>query len=282
MLANGTTTVEAKSGYGLSVRSEMMSLETIKYWNERHPLEIIPTFLGAHDVPDEYRSKRGEYIRILIEEMIPEVATKSLARFCDVFCEKGVFTIDESRRILEVARKNGLGLKLHADELESTGGAQLAVELRAVSADHLIAVSDEGVKALSASRTVAALLPGTSYSLGREKYAPGRRLIDAGAIVALATDCNPGSNYSESIPMMISLATLKYKLTAAEAWSAATVNGAAALGLAGERGQIEEGREADVVVWDARDYREIPYHYGVNLVRNVIKSGKDVFTHSQV
>jgi imidazolonepropionase len=209
--------------------------------------------------------------------MIPEVAIKSLAKFCDVFCEKGVYSVEESRKILDVARKHGLGLKLHADELESTGGAQLAVELEAISADHLIAVSDAGVKALSASRTVAALLPGTSYSLGRETYAPGRKLIDAGAIVALATDCNPGSNYSESMPMMISLATLKYKLTAAEAWSAATVNGAAALGLAGERGQIEEGRVADVVVWDAKDYREIPYHYGVSLVRHVVKDGKRVF-----
>lgn len=278
MIANGTTTVEAKSGYGLSTQSELMSLETVKYWNERHPLEIVPTFLGAHEIPDEYRSKREQYIQILIEEMIPEVAKRSLAKFCDVFCEKGVYTVEESRKILDVARKNGLGLKLHADELESTGGAELAVELGAVSADHLIAVSDEGVRALSASRTVAALLPGTSYSLGRENYAPGRKLIDAGAIVALASDCNPGSNYSESIPMMISLATLKYKLTAAEAWSAATVNGAAALGLAGERGQVEEGREADVVVWDAKDYREIPYHYGVNLVSHVIKSGKRVFS----
>ncbi|HSG99342.1 MAG TPA: amidohydrolase family protein, partial [candidate division Zixibacteria bacterium] len=158
-----------------------------------------------------------------------------------------------------------------------SGGAQLAVELKAASADHLIAVSEAGVKALSASRTVAALLPGTSYSLGA-KYAPGRQLIDAGAIVALATDCNPGSNYCESVPMIISLACVNYKLTAAEAWSAATVNGAAALGLAGQRGQIEEGRLADVVVWDARDYREIPYHYGVNLVRHVVKAGKRVYS----
>lgn len=279
MLAHGTTTIEAKSGYGLSAQSEMLSLETIKHWNERHPIDIEATFLGAHEVPDEYRSKREEYIKILINEMIPEVAQRSLAGFCDVFCEKGVFTVAESQEILEAAAKYGLGLKLHADELESTGGAQLAVQLKATSADHLIAVSEAGIKALASSRTVATLLPGTSYSLGLEKYAPARQLIDKGAIVALATDCNPGSNYTESIPMIISLACLKYRMTAAEALTATTVNGAAALGLSGKRGQLDEGLPADIIVWDAHDYREIPYHYGVNLVKRVIKSGKLVVSH---
>ncbi len=281
MLSLGTTTVEAKSGYGLSTRSELMSLETIRYWNERHPIEIIPTFLGAHEVPDEFRSNREEYIKILIEEMIPEVAKQNLARFCDVFCEEGVFTVEETGRILEAAGKYGLRFKLHADELKSSGGAELAVKLGAVSADHLIAVSKPGIKALSSSNTVATLLPGTSYSLGLGKYAPARDLISKGGIVALATDCNPGSNYSESMAMMVSLGCLHYRMSPAEALSAATVNGAVALGLAGERGQLEEGRHADFVVWDAKDYREIPYHYGVNLVTNVVKSGKLVVSDKE-
>lgn len=274
MLGCGTTTVEAKSGYGLSTKSELLSLEIIEYWNKRHPIELIPTFLGAHEVPDEYRSRRAEYVSLVVEEMLPQVAERKLAKFCDVFCDKGVFSLEESRLILEKARKCGLGLKIHADELVATGGAQLAVELGAISADHLIAVSPEGIKALSASRTVAALLPGTSYSLGMEKYAPARKLIDRGGIVALATDCNPGSNYCESMPMVISLACLKFRMSPAEAFSAATVNGAVALGLGADRGQLVEGRLADAVVWDAQDYREIPYHYGVNLVVNVIKAGK--------
>ncbi|MFQ5606731.1 MAG: imidazolonepropionase [Candidatus Zixiibacteriota bacterium] len=277
MLRNGATTVEAKSGYGLSTESELLSLETVDYWNNRHPIEIIPTFLGAHEIPDEYRQNRDEYIRLLTNEMLPQVSERKLAQFCDVFCEKGVFSIEESRHILNTARKCGLGLKLHADELVSTGGAQLSVELGAISADHLVAVSAEGIKALSASRTVATLLPGTSYSLGMERYAPARRLIDRGGIVALATDCNPGSNYCESVPMIISLACLKYRMSPAEAISAATVNGAVALGMGDKRGQLVDGRQADVVIWDAQDYREIPYHYGVNLVSHVVKAGKLVF-----
>lgn len=276
MMAHGTTTVEAKSGYGLSTGSELMSLEIIKYLNERHPLEIIPTFLGAHEVPDEHRSNRSEYIKILINEMLPQVSEKNLANFCDIFCEKGVFSVDESREILKAAAKYGLGLKLHADELDSSGGAELACELGAISADHLVSVSPEGISALARSNTVATLLPGTTYSLGLKNFAPARELIERGAIVALATDCNPGSNYCESMPMIISLACVSFRLTPAEAICAATVNAAAALGLAGKRGQIRIGGTADLVVWDAKDYREIPYHYGVNLVREVIKSGKVV------
>ncbi|MCH7878106.1 MAG: imidazolonepropionase, partial [candidate division Zixibacteria bacterium] len=276
MLGCGTTTVEAKAGYGLSTQSEILSLEIVEYWNKRHPIEIIPTFLGAHEVPDEFLTRRDEYVSLVVEEMLPQVAEKKLARFCDVFCEKGVFTLEQSQLILEKARKVGLGLKIHADEIVATGGAQLAVELGATSADHLIAVSPEGIKALSASRTVAALLPGTSYSLGLEKYAPARKLIDRGGIVALATDCNPGSNYCESMPMVISLACMKFHMSPAEVFSAATVNGAVALGLGNQRGQLVEGRLADAVVWDAQDYREIPYHYGVNLVVNVVKAGKRV------
>jgi len=281
MLRHGTTTVEAKSGYGLSLEAELLSLSALASFRDRHPLEIVPTFLGAHDIPDEYRSNRAGYVSLVINEMIPRVAAGGLARFCDVFCEEGVFSPDETRRILEAARASGMKSKLHADEFKSSGAAELAVRLGAVSADHLMAVSDHGVAALASSSTVATLLPGTSYTLGAKVFAPARKLIDAGAVVALATDCNPGSNYCESMAMTISLACVHLRLTPAEALSAATVNGAAAVDLSGARGQIDVGRIADVIVWDAADYREIPYHYGVNLVRQVIKAGKVAADNTQ-
>ncbi len=275
LLSYGVTTIEAKSGYGLSTESEIKTLQIIKNLNETHPIDLIPTFLGAHEVPDEYREDRETYIEILINEMIPRVASEKLAEFCDIFCEEGVFDIEESRRIMTTAKNHGLKLKFHADELASTGGAELASELGAVSADHLVYISDTGIEAMAESGTVAVLLPGTSFSLAGN-YAPARKLIDRGATVALSTDCNPGSSFTESLPLMITLAALQYRMTAAESLSAVTVNAACALDRGGKIGQLKPGLPADIALWNMSDYRELPYHYGINLVRIVIKRGKIV------
>jgi imidazolonepropionase len=276
MLQYGTTTAEVKSGYGLSTEAEIKSLEIIRKIQETHSLDLIPTFLGAHEVPDEYRDKRERYIELLINEMIPKVASEKLAEFCDIFCEEGVFDIKESRRIMAEAIKHGLKLKFHADELASTGGAELAAELGAVSADHLGFISDSGIKAMAKAGTVGVLLPGTTFSLGLDHYAPARKMIEGGMIVALSTDCNPGSSFTESLQIIITLACLNYKLTPAEALSAVTVNAACAVGREGQLGQLRSGRIADMVLWNMNDYRELPYHYGVNLVAKVIKRGKVV------
>ena len=275
LLSFGVTTIEAKSGYGLSTESEIKTLQIIQNLNETHPIDLIPTFLGAHEVPDEYREDRETYIEILINEMIPRVVSENLAEFCDIFCEEGVFDISESRRVMSSAQKQGLQLKFHADELASTGGAELAAELKAISADHLVYISDNGIRAMAESGTVAVLLPGTSFSLAGN-YAPARKLIEEGAVVALSTDCNPGSSFTESLPLMITLAGLQYKMTAAESLSAVTVNAACALDRGGKIGQLKAGFPADIVLWNMSDYRELPYHYGVNLVDKVIKRGKIV------
>lgn len=276
LLSHGVTTIEGKSGYGLSTESEVKSLRVLKDLNERHPIDIVSTFLGAHEVPDEYRDKREDYISLIIEEMIPAVVKENLAEFSDIFCEEEVFDIEESRRIQSAAAKAGLRLKFHADELASTGGAELAAEMKAVSADHLVYISEAGMKAMAASGTVAVLLPGTTFSLGGKQYAPARKMIEKGMVVSLSTDCNPGSSFTESLPMIISLAAVQMKLTAAEALSAATVNAAVAIDRGGKLGQLVTGRQADLVIWDMADYRELPYHYGVNLVAKVVKRGKTV------
>lgn len=276
MLAHGTTSIEAKSGYGLSTEAEIKSLEIIRQLNEREVIDLYPTFLGAHEVPDEYQQHRTDYIELLIKEMIPAVAGRKLAIFCDVFCEEGVFSVEESRAILKAAEKVGMRPKLHADELKETGGAELAAQLKAVSADHLVFASNKGIAALADSDTVAVLLPGTSYALGLEKVAPAREMINQGVIVALATDCNPGSSMTESLPMIISLAAVKYRMTAAESLSAVTVNAACAIGQGEKLGRLEVGLPADLVIWDMNDYREMPYHFGVNLAKTVIKKGKVV------
>ncbi|MCP4706652.1 MAG: imidazolonepropionase [candidate division Zixibacteria bacterium] len=276
MLSYGTTTIEAKSGYGLSTESEIKSLEIINNLNETQPIDLIPTFLGAHEVPDEFRDKREKYIDLLINEMIPKVVENKLAEFCDIFCEKDVFNIEESRKIMKAAQKHGLKLKFHADELGASGGSELAAELGAVSADHLVHISDNGIKAMAEAGTVAVLLPGTCFSLGLKDYAPARKMIESGIVVALSTDCNPGSSYTESLPMIISLAGLNYKLTAAESISAVTVNAACAIDRGGKIGMLTTGLTADIVLWKINDYRELPYHYGVNSVHKVIKGGKIV------
>ncbi len=276
MLSYGVTTIEAKSGYGLSVESEIKQLEVIRDLNAVHQIDLIPTFLGAHEFPDEYRDRHDEYINIINNEMIPIVVENKLAEFSDIFTEEGVYTIEESRAVQTVAKKAGLKLKFHADELESVGGGELAAELGAISADHLVYISDNGIKAMASAGTIAVLLPGTTFSLAGKQYAPARKMIESGVAIALSTDCNPGSSYSESLPFMASLSALQMKMTAAEAFSAITVNAACAIDRAGQLGQLKPGLPADIVIWDMNDYRELPYHYAVNLVRKVIKQGKVV------
>lgn len=272
LLAHGTTTVEVKSGYGLDLETELKQLRVVQVL-AAGPQNLIPTFLGAHEIPAEYRSRRGDYVDLVVEEMLPAVADASLARFCDVFCEPGVFTINESRRILQSAKALGFGLRLHADELDASGGAELAAELGAASADHLAAISETGVQALAASGTVATLLPGTMTFLGKRDQAPARRLIDAGVPVALATDFNPGSSPTPSLPLMMTLGMSQMGMRAAETVIAVTVNAAASLGMADHAGQIAEGFRADMVCFGVDDWREVPYWYGANLVRQVWCAG---------
>ncbi|RKX27365.1 MAG: imidazolonepropionase [Candidatus Zixiibacteriota bacterium] len=276
MLRYGVTTIEAKSGYGLSTDAELKQLEVIRDLNQTHSIDLVPTFLGAHEIPDEYRNQRNEYIDIIINEMLPAVIKDNLAEFSDIFTEEGVYDIEESRKIQQAARDAGLGLKFHADELKSVGGAELAAEMGAISADHLVYISDAGISALAKSGTVAVLLPGTTFSLSGKQYAPARIMIEEGVTIALSTDCNPGSSFSESLPFMISLAALEMKMTAAEALSAVTVNAACAINRGGKIGQLQPEMPADFVIWDMADYRELPYHYAVNLVTRVIKSGQVV------
>lgn len=274
MLRLGTTTVEAKTGYGLNTEQEVRALRLLERLDESHPIEILPTFLGAHDFPDEYRDDREAYVRLICEEMLPRVAAETRARFCDVFCEDGVFTSEQARRILSEARRRGLDLRLHADEFAPVGGAELAAELGALSADHLLEVTEHGLLALRHSSVTAVLLPATSFSLGSERYAPARRMIQMEIPVALATDCNPGSAMCESMPLVLSLACLELGMTPAEAITAATANAAASLGLGGDRGRIAPGLRADLQLLDAPSYVTLAYHLGVGHVRQVWKDGR--------
>ena len=261
----GITTVEVKSGYGLTMDDELKVLRVIAKLREVSPLRIVPTFLGAHEIPLEHRGSqraRDAYVELLVNEMIPRIASEKLARFADVFCEAGVYTVDESRQILVAARSRGLLLKLHADELTPFGGAELAAELDATSADHLAAVSADGVRALAASQTVATLLPGTMLFLGKSARAPARQLIQSGVPVALATDFNPGTSPTPNLPLILTLGVSQLGLSVAETLTAATVNGAAALALADRVGQIAPGFSADLALFDIRDIRELPYWYG--------------------
>ncbi len=276
MLAHGVTTVEAKSGYGLDRETEIRQLEVARELDRRHPVDVVATFLGAHAVPEEYRGRPSAYIDFLIAEVLPEVASRRLARFCDVFCETGVFSPQEARRILQAAADLGLGMKIHADEMSALGGAELAAELGAVSADHLLHVSPAGVAALARAGVVAVLLPMTAFSL-REPYAPARAILEAGGAVALATDFNPGSCCSESIPLLAALGAVALGLTAGEIVTALTINAAAALGLASSIGSLEVGKQGDLVVLDAPSHRHLPYRLGVNLVERVVKRGRIVF-----
>lgn len=277
VMASGTTTVEIKSGYGLSLEDELKTLRVIQRLSYQLPCRIVPTVLGAHEIPLEYRSsgeRREEYISLVCDVMLPSVAREGLAAFADVFCEPGVFTVDESRRILSAAHRLGFALKIHADELEGSGGAELAAELGAASADHLAAISPAGIAALAASDTVATLLPSTMLFLGREKQAPARALIDAGVAVALATDFNPGTSPLTNFGVVLTLAVSRLHMRVDEAFLAATANGAAALQLASTVGQIAPGFSADLALWDVTDYREIPYWFGERLCRASWVRGK--------
>ena len=273
----GVTTVEVKSGYGLSVDDELKTLRVIARLAGDLPLRIVPTWLGAHEIPLEYRTAtdgRARYIELLVNDMLPPIAAAGLAKFADVFCEQEVYTPDEARTILSAARKAGLALKLHADELTASGGAELAAALGATSADHLAAISDSGIRALAGAGTVATLLPGTMLFLGKTAQAPARRLIEAGVPVALATDFNPGTSPTVNLPLILTLAVSQLRLSAAEALVAATVNGAAALGLADRVGQLAPGFVADIALFEAEDYRELPYWYGDRRCRASWTCGK--------
>ncbi len=274
MLAQGTTTIEAKSGYGLSLESEIKMLEVIKELNEKTPMNVISTFLGAHEYPEEYKDNHEKYIEILVNKMLPKVAEKHLADYCDIFCEEHVFDIEESRLILRHAKKLGFKIRMHADELEPIGGAELAAELGAVSADHLVAASDKGIKQMKKNNVIPILLPGTTFSLGLEKYAPARKMIEAGLPVALATDFNPGSCNCDSMQTVISLACLQMNMLPAEAIVASTLNAAYSLEIDDRVGSIEAGKEADLLIMDMPSYQYLPYHLGSSCVDKGIKKGK--------
>lgn len=277
LAAGGVTTVEIKSGYGLTVHDELRTLRVIGRLAAAGPLNIVPTCLGAHEVPLEYRERpdgRAAWIDCLTNELYPAVAAERLARFADVFCEPGVFTVPETRRLLTAARYHGLELKLHADELHDGGAAALAAEMGATSADHLAAISLEGIAALAASSTVATLLPATMLFLGTGRQAPARAMIEAGAAIAVATDLNPGTSPLQSFPLVLTLAVSQLRLSASEAWIAATVNGAAALGLADSTGQLREGFRADIAVHAADDFRALPYWFGERLCRMAWAGGR--------
>jgi imidazolonepropionase len=275
--AYGTTTVEAKSGYGLDVANELRILGLHKELAAEQPLEIVSTFLGAHVVPAEFRGKvdgAEKYIALLTEKLMPEVAAEKLAEFCDVFCDRGAFTRAQSKRILEAGKKCGMAPRLHAEQLSRTGAAQLAVELGAASCDHLEQVNKSDIRALGKSKTVATLLPGCDFHLGLQKYAPARKLIDAGAIVSLATDYNPGTSPTLSMPMILSLACTQLRMTPAEAIAAATINAGYALRREKTIGSLEVGKQADIAVFEVADYREIPYYFGVDHCWMTLKRGR--------
>jgi imidazolonepropionase len=276
MLFQGTTTAEVKSGYGLNLSDELKQLRAIRTLQKTQPVELVPTFLGAHAIPVEYRGDPDAFVELVIREMLPAVERAGLAECCDVFCEEGVFTVEQSHRILQAARTLGFKLKLHADEIVPLGGAELAAELEALSADHLVAITGKGIEKLAASKTVAVLLPATTFCLMGTKYAPAREMIAAGVAVALAGDFNPGSSPVNSLPVVMGIACRQLKMTPAEAISAVTINAAHAIGRASELGSIEVGKKADLVIFDAADYRSIAYRFGTNLVEKVIKSGRPV------
>jgi len=277
--ANGTTTLEAKSGYGLDVTSELKILNLHQELLREQPLEIVSTFLGAHVVPTEYRGTPGgpqRYVSMLIHRLIPEVAERKLAEFCDVFCDRGAFSRAQSEQVLEAGERNGLVPRIHAEQLTRTGAAQLGMQLGAASCDHLEQVNHTDIRALGKSRTVATLMPGCDFHLGLKQYAPARSLIDAGAIVSLATDYNPGTSPTLSMPMILSLACTQLRMTPAEAITAATINGAYALRRDKDIGSLEVGKRGDVAIFDVEDYREIPYYFGVNKCWMTIKNGEIV------
>ncbi len=276
MLSFGVTTVEGKSGYGLDEETEIKQLEAMVELNTIHPVDIVRTFLGAHSVPVDYKDRDDQFIDYMVGTVIPKVVHHNLAEFCDVFCEKGFFSLEQSKRLLLKAKELNLKLKIHADEIISLGGTELAAELNATSADHLTKASDDGIAKLAKSGVVATLLPGTAFGL-KKPLARGRYIIDQGCAVALATDLNPGSCFSESIPLLFALATLYMGITTEEAVTALTINGAAAVDRADTIGSIDVGKAGDLIILEFPSYKYIPYHMGVNCVEKVIKKGNLVF-----
>ncbi len=274
-LNTGTSVIEAKSGYGLSVDDELKSLRVIRRLNEALPLELVPTFLGAHEIPDEYQNRRDAYISLLTQEMIPQAAEAELAEYCDVFADKGVFTREEAEKIFTAALENGLKLRVHSDEFENLGVTELAAEMGAASADHLLVISENGIKAMKAAGTVAILLPGTAFFLGKADYAPARNIWDAGVTVALASDFNPGSSMTQNLQLIMTLACTQMRLTPLEAWQAVTINAARSLQREKSIGSIEIGKRADIALWNVSDYRIVPYWFGKNHLQSLWLGGKN-------
>ncbi|QNO14853.1 imidazolonepropionase [Alkalicella caledoniensis] len=273
MLSMGVTTVESKSGYGLTLDTELKQLKVSNQLNDQHCVDVFSTFLGAHAIPEKYKSNPDKFVDEIID-MLPEV--KPFAEFCDVFCEEGVFTVEQTERIFLEAKKHGFKLKIHADEIVPTKGAQLAAKLGCISADHLLAIDEEGMLEMAKANTIAVLLPGTSFNLMSKRYAPAQEMIKKGVPIALSTDYNPGSCPTENPQLIMTLACLNMKLTPAQALAAFTINGAHSLNLAGDRGSLEIGKLADIVIFDCTNVDYIPYHFGINHVTDVFKRGKKV------
>jgi imidazolonepropionase len=281
MLSLGTTTVEAKSGYGLDLETELKMLEVIRELNEEGPMTVIPTFMGAHEIPPEFRQTPEAYVDLVITRMIPEVAERKLARFCDVFCETGVFSVEQSERIFRAANNVGLEPRVHADELTDLGGAAMSARIQARTADHLLFASDEGIRLLAEAGVIAVLLPGTAYFLHLDRYARARDMIAAGVPVALATDFNPGSCMTESMPLILNMACTQMRMLPAEAITASTINAAWGIGEEDCVGSLEVGKQADILILDAPNHEHLCYHFGVNLVEAVVKNGKVVVEAGQ-
>jgi imidazolonepropionase len=281
MAMYGITTVEAKSGYGLDHETEMKQLRVVKEANDKHPLDIVSTFLGAHAIPENYKGNPEAFL-VYMSELFEVIREENLAEFVDIFTETGVFSVPQSRRYLMKAKEMGFGLKIHADEIDTLGGTELAVELGAISGDHLAVTSDEGIEKLANSDTIGVILPGTSFYLGKDDYARARQMIDAGAAIAISTDFNPGSSVTENLQLIMSIAALKLKLSPAEIWYAVTVNAAHAIGRGEVAGTIAVGRKADIVLWDAPNHLYIPYHYGVNHANTVMKNGEIIYERQAI
>jgi imidazolonepropionase len=282
MLLFGATTVEAKSGYGLNLENELKQLRVAKRLNEHHPVEIVSTFMGAHAIPPEYKGRPSEYVDLNVEEMLPEVKRQGLAEFCDVFCEQGVFTVQEARKILSAAKEMGFGIKIHADEIEPLGGAQLAGELGCISAEHLLVATDEGLDAMKRAGVIAVCLPATSFNLRANNHARARKMIEMGLPVALSTDYNPGSSPTESLQFVMTLGCLNLGMTPEEVITAMTINAAYAIGRGDVVGSLETGKQADLVIYNASNLAYLPYHFGINHVDTVIKKGKVVVSEGKL
>ncbi|TCZ78949.1 imidazolonepropionase [Paenibacillus albiflavus] len=282
MLLQGATTVEAKSGYGLTMKDELKQLRVTQRLNQSHPVDLVSTFMGAHMIPEEYKQDPSAYVELVIHEMLPEVKRLGLAEFCDVFCEHGVFSVEQSRQILHAARELGFGLKIHADEIVPMGGAELAGELGCISAEHLIAASDEGIAAMQQAGVIAVCLPATSFNLRLKEHARARSMIDMGVPVALSTDYNPGSSPTESIQLVMTLGCLNLLLSPEEVITAITINAAHAIGRADTIGSLEVGKYADIVLYNATNLAYLPYHFGINHVHTVIKQGQVVVSNGQL